>query len=100
MKKIKCDCYWNKKRTKWKQPPAPILIGDLVTLDISKVYNTREQVLGRYIGNGLGLAYIYDYTKSREKSFYIGHVVSRGLDNNPPLPTINEVLDYTKYLEK
>ena len=73
---LKSDSYWNKTRTKWKQPPTIIKHGDLVDIE----YNTTT-VIGRYIGKGKGVAIIPNY--STGDVFHIGYVVSRGIDMNP-----------------
>jgi len=68
------NCHlWNKKRTKFIQPPVPIKFGDFVDIE----YTTPSQtVLGRYIGKGMGAAICHS-------EVFIGYVVSRGIDNNP-----------------
>ena len=79
--KLKNDCYWNKKRTKWKQPPVPIRFGDLVDIEYSST-----PLLGRYIGNGIGVAIIHG------SQIVKGHVTGRGLDRNPKLVSDAELM--------
>ena len=43
---------WNKKRTKWRQPPVPIKHGDVVDIEYEPLGTT---LLGRYIGKGMVL---------------------------------------------
>jgi len=78
------DCFWNKDKTVWRQPPVPIKLGNLVDIE----YNNLT-VLGRYIGKGKGAA----ITFTPNRAIFVGYVVGRGIDRNPKLPTVEELFE-------
>lgn len=81
---LKRDCYWNKKKTIWKQPPVRIKIGDLVDIEYGNL-----KILGRYVGKGKGAAIVFN----PQETVFIGYVSSRGVDRNPKLVTDEKLLD-------
>ena len=91
MKKNKLidNSYWNKKQTKWKQPPVKIKHGDLVDVDLKDFMG--ERFLGRYIGKGYGVVEFYNYATGVKH--HIGKVVGRGLDRNPRLISDEELFN-------
>ena len=86
--KLRDGSYWNKKQTKWKQPPVKIKHGDLVDVELEDF--TSKSFLGRYIGKGYGVVEFYNYATGVKH--HIGKVVSRGLDRNPRLISDDELL--------
>ena len=86
MKKDKLgrDIFWNKRKTKWKQPPVPIKVGDLVDIEYR-----GDSVLGRYIGRGKGVAIV----STPDKELVEGYVCGRGFDRNPELISDEQLLN-------
>lgn len=77
--------YW--VGNEWVQPPVRIKHGDLV--DITYGSNDWTTVTGRYIGKGMGVAFI-------NGEYYINKVKNRGLDKNPTLVSDQELFNFIK----
>jgi hypothetical protein len=80
------DDYW--KSGEWKQPPVKIKHGDLVDVKCENY----PIMLGRYIGKGMGVVELYNYATGI--SYYIGKVISRGLDRNPRLISDEKLFEF------
>ena len=78
--------YW--ESGEWKQPTVKIKHGDLVDIKCENY----PIMLGRYIGKGMGVVELYDY--STGTSYHIGKVVSRGLDRNPLLISDEKLFEF------